>query len=309
MTYAIAASLSAFSASLSATQRGRRAMQVTTVTLTPSNPYGPTEVRGAELRLGESPLGTYDDPLLDSAARQPKTGTDLARDMLDHLESGGREIFDTVEAQLTSVMAKALGLPAQAEDGKPHRLSDLRTQAEAQDQPFLVAAADRFTEQKTAFGESLTRLQSSVAAADPAMTDKQRDGLVGRAVGVLVDTMLEPERLRLEIEALKGAALLKLTGASEEDQQRAYDLRRATGQVILHGKRKGMVSDMMRDYKAGRLAAVINTQTAWADQTVSVDTRKATGATVTFAETFDHFATASFSMSDKKVTARTLRML
>ena len=307
-------SLSTLSATMQASQRARGAKEVTTVSLTPATPYGPTWVRAPDVTVRDSVLGKvlhdYDDPLTRMAAERPMSGSELAQGVVDHMDARGQDILQELSNRLSAVMSEALGVPATDDVGQPVDPSDLRALAEDAGQPLLTMALDRFERHVSDFSKTIETLRARAGTeSDQSSDDKARDGLVRRAIGALVDGQLEPERLRHEIDALRGAAILRLTGATEEDQQRALAFRRASGAVALNAKRTDMVKDMWRDYKSGRFAATVDTRTVWADQSVNVDSSRATGAVVTFTQTFDHYASATLALGAQSVSSYTLRMV
>lgn len=296
-------SLSALSGVLSINQRGRNAVEITSVSLTPVNPYAPTVVHAPEITADGAPLGTYDDPLLRSAADRPKSGAELLRELVEHFESEGQTIFDRSRDALRKVMAQALDMTVTDEV----TLADLRDAAAAGGQDMMVQAADLFTAHENDFRTTLAGMQDRLNRLSSPPAPEETEALVRRAVGDLVEAKLVPERLRLEFEARRGVALLKLTGASEDMQQQAMALRRAGADATIAGKRRDMIGDMMRDYKAGRYVLTVTTRTAWAGQTLGVDTSRASGDVVTYVRQYDHYASASLSMDAARLSRTTLR--
>ncbi|WP_425098222.1 hypothetical protein [Tropicibacter sp. S64] len=305
--FALNTALSASPGSYFGLQSGRAAKEVTAVTLSRTSPASQAAPRGAQITVTDKPLRTYDNPLLGTLAENPMSGAEMGLTMVAHLRSGGAEVLARSEADLTLVMAEALGVPATDEDGEAPTLAALRDLAGEQGQADLVRAADTFTRHAEKFHKTLDKLERTFTNLKGPDTGDATVAHVQRAVGMLVDAQIEPQKVRMELDALRGAALLQMTGASRDQVDRALSLRRATGRLALQTRRKSMVDGLMQDYKAGRIAATVTTKTVWADQQVSVDASKARGTTVAFSQTYDHYASASLNMTATSALALTLR--
>lgn len=297
--------VSAWSGASFLSQASRRAQQVTAVTLTRTDTPG-TRVQGAEITVPErtTSFASYANPLLTASSEKPMTGTDLARVMVDDLRTRGTDEIDASRAELRTVMAEALGI-ALTDDVT---LSDLRDAAATTGDRALTSAADSFAKREASFDKQMGKLDAALSLAE-AGTQQDTDSYVHKAIRDVVEMRLAPEKLDQELQARRGAAILQLTGASDELQNRALSFRRAAGAAALQAKRANMVKQMTNDWQEGRISAVVTSSSVWAGQTASVDSSQSTGTTVTYREEYNHFASASVSLAAGTLFQTTLGRL
>ncbi|NIY96676.1 hypothetical protein HC022_10610 [Salipiger sp. HF18] len=232
------------------------------------------------------PLGTYDDPARTRAVGAPVTTTDLLRGLVDEMSARGNDILDNLELRIRGVMAEAMGVAFDPADEAAPSLADLRAMAEEQDLPILVLAADTFQGHRDSFNAAIATMHAGIdRMAQSPLPETRHLGIVKHAI---------PEALRIDLDALRGAALLKLTGALDGPLERDIGQRRADGHAELRGKREGMFRHLMRDYQQGGLSVVVSTMTAWAEQGTITNGDSALIDTRSHAS----YASASFTIGD-----------
>lgn len=273
-------------------QGSSRALQVTVVTITQSSGHSapPATEAGDDV-----PLGTYDDPTRTRAVGAPVTTTDLLRGLVDEMSARGNDILDNLELRIRGVMAEAMGVAFDPADEAAPSLADLRAMAEEQDLPILVLAADIFQGHRDSFNAAIATMHAGIdRMAQSPLPETRHLGIVKNAIRELVSAQYEPEALRIDLGALRGAALLKLTGALDGPLERDIGQRRADGHAELRGKREGMFRHLMRDYQQGGLSVVVSTMTAWAEQGTITDG----DSTLSYTRGYASYASASFTIGD-----------